>query len=212
MFDGIIFDLDGTLWDATPTMEGAWADLLARHPEVSRPPVTMEEIQSNMGLLLADICARMFPALTEEKSMALMDEFNDMDEQHLRAHGGRLFPGEEETLAALARRYPLYIVSNCQDGYVECFYQGNGLSRFFIDSECAGHTGLPKSENIKLMVERHGLKRPVYIGDTILDYTSAVDARVPFFHAAYGFGEVPDVPAVQSFADIPAALEAMEPT
>ena len=141
----------------------------------------------------------------------MLEAFNAADEEALARQGGRLFPGEEETLALLAARYPLFIVSNCQDGYIECFYKGNGLGRFFSGEECAGRTGLPKSENIRLAAARHGLKSPVYIGDTALDCASARDAGVPFLHAAYGFGAVDCPHAVRRFADIPAALESMSP-
>ncbi len=211
MFDSILFDLDGTLWDATPAMERVWADFFLRRPELDRPPVTLAEIRGNMGLLLEDIGRRMFPGLTPEESLSVLKDFNADDEVYLARHGGQLYPGTEQTMEVLREKYKLFVVSNCQDGYIQCFYSGNGLGGFFTDWECAGRTGLPKSENIKLMVARHSLTNPVYIGDTMLDYTSARDAQVPFLHAAYGFGTVPGVPAVQSFSDIPAALERMSP-
>lgn len=211
MFDGILFDLDGTLWDATPVMVGAWAQVLSRHPEASRPPVELPEIRSNMGLLLDDIGARMFPDLTPHTRASIMKEFNVLDTAYLAARGGVLFPGTAETLEILAGKSRLFVVSNCQDGYIESFYQGNGLEKFFSGHECAGRTGLPKSGNIALVVERYGLKNPVYIGDTALDCTSSQEAGVPFLHAAYGFGEVPGVPYVTAFGQIPEALERMSP-
>ena len=211
MFDGILFDLDGTLWDATPVMAEVWAQVLSRHPEVSRPPVGLEEIRGNMGLLLDEIEARMFPDQSEAERRAVTDEFCAMEEEYLATRGGVLFSGTEEILTALAEKYRLFIVSNCQDGYIECFYRGNGLERFFSGHECAGRTGLPKSGNIKLVAERYGLKNPVYIGDTVLDCSSAQEAGVPFLHAAYGFGQVPGASYVTAFDQIPAALGAMSP-
>lgn len=211
MFDGILFDLDGTLWDATPVMAEVWAEVLPGHPEAARPPVTLEEIRGYMGLLMEDIAARMFPGLDREAAMEILREFNAENERRLAVRGGSLFPGAAETLELLAARSRLFVVSNCQDGYIEAFYSGNGLGRFFSGSECAGRTGLPKSGNIRLVAERHGLKAPVYIGDTGLDRASAAEAGVPFLHAAYGFGTAPGAPAVGPFGEIPAALEAMSP-
>ncbi len=211
MFDGILFDLDGTLWDATPVMVEIWVQVLARHPEVSRPPVEPKEIRGNMGLLLPEIGMRMFPGQTAAERQVILDEFCAMEEKQLAERGGVLFPGTEETLTALAGQCRLFVVSNCQDGYIESFYQGNGLERFFSGCECAGRTGLPKSDNIRLVVERYGLKNPVYIGDTELDLVSAAAAGVPFLHAAYGFGAVDSPYAVRRFTDIPAALERMSP-
>ena len=70
------------------------------------------------------------------------------------------------------------------------------MHKYFKDWECIGRTGRPKGENIQLVVQRNGLKSPVYVGDTILDCQAAQQAGVPFIHASYGFGEVPDVERV----------------
>ena len=208
MFDGILFDLDGTLWDACPQLTVSWNQALALH-KVPRPSLTVQEVRDCMGLLLRDIAERLLPALPQARQDEVIADCVRLELEYLAKHGGSLFPREEETLAALKAQCPLFVVSNCEDGYIQAFYQGTGLGKFFTDFESAGHTRLPKRENIKLVAERNSLKRPVYIGDTALDCASAQEAGVPFLHAAYGFGQVPDVPAVSSFEAIPAALAAM---
>ncbi len=110
-------------------------------------------------------------------------------------------------LAELSRQSALFVVSNCQDGYIQAFFAGTGLGKYFTGFECAGRTGRPKGENIALVVKQYGLKRPVYVGDTMLDCVSAREAGVPFVHAAYGFGKVEGVPAVGRLADLPEVLE-----
>lgn len=212
MFDGILFDLDGTLWDSTPALAGIWKIIFARHPELKRGPIEIPEVRGCMGLLLDDIARKLFPDEPDEVRLPLNEEFIELAPAYLAEHRGEAYPGAAEVLERLTKTTRLFVVSNCQEGYIEGFYEATGLGGFFSGSECAGHTGLPKSENIKLVVERYGLKSPVYIGDTMLDYTSARDAGVPFLHAAYGFGEVPEASAVQAFTDIPAALEQMSPT
>ncbi len=206
MFDGILFDLDGTLWDATPEITHCWNLALQKH-RVPRPPLTLEEIRSCMGLVLDDIAQQRMPTLSPEKQREVIRDCCAIEMDYLSRHGAALFPQEEETLAVLAEQYPLFVVSNCQDGYIQAFYAGTGLEKYFKDFECAGRTGRPKSENIALMVRRYGLKAPVYVGDTALDCSSAREAGVPFLHAAYGFGKLEGVPAVQAFAQLPAALE-----
>ena len=92
-------------------------------------------------------------------------------------------------LAALSETRPLFIVSNCLDGYIECFLESSGLAARFRDWACEGSTGLKKAGNIALICRRHGLRRPVYVGDTRMDEQSAREAGCLFIHAAYGFGE-----------------------
>lgn len=208
MFDGILFDLDGTLWDACPQLTESWNQALALH-KVPRAPLAVREVRDCMGLLLRDIAQRLLPMLPEPQQDAVIRDCVRLELEYLAIHGGSLFPKEEETLAALAAKCPLFVVSNCEEGYIQAFYAGTGLGKYFTDFESAGHTGLPKSENIRLVAGRNGLRNPVYVGDTPLDHSSAVEAGVPFVHAAYGFGQVPGVPAVRSFSALPALLETL---
>lgn len=64
----------------------------------------------------------------------------------------------------LSDTYDLFIVSNCQDGYIESFYEYHKLERYFKDYENPGRTGLSKGENIKLVIDRNNLDAPVYVG------------------------------------------------
>ncbi|MEG1858294.1 MAG: HAD family hydrolase [Pseudoflavonifractor sp.] len=212
MFDGILFDLDGTLWDATLTICAAWNHTLDNHPQLKRGPVTREEICACMGLLLEDIGSRLVPELSHEDCRAFVADYFAFSEPYLKSHGGILYPQVAETLAALQKIAPLYVVSNCQDGYIQGFFAAHHLGQYFSGFECAGRTGMEKSGNIALVVRENGLKNPVYIGDTQLDYTSARAVGVPFLHAAYGFGTIDAaVPAAGSFGEIPAALGRMCP-
>ncbi|MNC58677.1 Phosphoglycolate phosphatase [compost metagenome] len=110
----------------------------------------------------------------------------------LAEQGGRLFEQLEEVLKVLSAKYKLFIVSNCQAGYIEAFYKYHQLQKYFADFENPGRTGLSKGENIKLVMERNNLKNPVYVGDTEKDLKAARDAGIPFVFASYGFGEVSD--------------------
>ena len=60
----------------------------------------------------------------------------------------------EQTLAALSARCPLFLVSNCQDGYIEAFFQAHGLGRYFTDYENPGRTGLPKADKMEFIVQK----------------------------------------------------------
>ena len=206
MFDGILFDLDGTLWNSSAEVTASWNIVLQREG-VDRPPFTDADIAGVMGLTLPDIAARLLPALPRER--AVIDACCEEEIIYLAAHGASVYPTSEE-LAALAARYPLFVVSNCQAGYIEAFYEGTGLGGYFKDFESAGNTGLPKWDNIALVVKRQGLKRPVYVGDTDWDYQAARRAGVPFIHAAYGFGQVEGVPAIRRFGELDGLLKTLD--
>jgi len=47
---------------------------------------------------------------------------------------------------------------------------------------------LPKKENIKAIINRNSLTKPVYIGDTQGDYEAATANKIPFIYSSYGFG------------------------
>ena len=97
----------------------------------------------------------------------------------------------------------MFIVSNCQSGYIELFLKKTGLAPYVTDTECFGDTGMKKAENIRLVVARNGLQQPVYVGDTKGDEEAAHAAGVPFVHAAYGFGRAVQPEAViGTFSDL----------
>ena len=200
MFDGILFDLDGTLWDAVPAVAKSWT-LGLKELGFDRPPITPEELFPCMGMLLSDIGDVLLPTLSREEQDKAIRYCCDAENAYLAEHGAALYPGVAETLGVLSQKYPLFIVSNCQTGYIEAFFQGVGLEKYFSGYE---------SENIALVVKRHGLKKPVYVGDTALDHKSATEAGVPFIFAAYGFGSVEGTPAIQSMQELPGLLENLE--
>ena len=121
--------------------------------------------------------------------MEVLNHCTEVEIAHVRKVGGILFDGLEETLEYLSQKYALYIVSNCQKGYIEAFLAYHNLEKYFIDRENAENTGLSKGQNIRLVMERNGLSNTVYVGDTIGDQWAAKEAGVPFIFAAYGFGK-----------------------
>ena len=205
--DGILLDLDGTLWDAVEGVLVAWNEVIVRHPGL-RPPLTAEELRGYMGLPMDEIARRMFPRQTEGEQAQLMDACCQREHEYLAVHGGRVFDGVEQTLAQLSRRFPLCIVSNCEDGYIQCFLQVTGLGKSITDFESFGATGLSKGENIQLVARRNGLQAPIYVGDTAGDQQAARQAGVPFVFAQYGFGQAhqPDH-TIGSMADLPGLLQ-----
>ncbi len=206
--DGVIFDLDGTLWDSTATVTQAWNRVLERLGD-PRPPLSVADIAGVMGMAHLDICRTLFPGLAEARREEVVLACYVEEEQAIHAQGGVLYAGVEAGLSTLAAGLPLFIVSNCQRGYIESFLAWSGLARCFADVECHGNTGAPKDENLRRIARRNGLQHPIYIGDTEGDRRAAASAGMPFIHAAYGFGSLDDAATaatVTEFAVLPPAL------
>lgn len=200
--DSILFDLDGTLWDAVDAIVATWDIVLARYPSL-RAPITRAELETVMGLQMDEIANRLLPNEPPARQMTLMEECFTEENKYLYVHGGTLYPGVVETLAELHKKYPLYIVSNCQSGYIEAFLHAHSLEPHFDGFICYGDTKLSKGENNRLLIQRYGLQHPVYVGDTAGDRKSALDAGIPFVYAAYGFGQVGEYNAkIESFQDL----------
>lgn len=187
--DSIIFDLDGTMWDSTPVVAVAWNHVLEQHPEANYI-ATEEKLHKLFGRPIPEIARIMMPHLDEETRQNIIDACSEEEHRCLRQTPGTLYPELETTLAALSSRYPLFIVSNCEAGYIETFLEVTGLGKYFTDFECPGNTGLVKGPNNKLIIERNHLSSPIYVGDTQGDKDSAVYAGIPFCYASYGFGSV----------------------
>ncbi len=209
MKQGIIFDMDGTLWDSAEGVAKAWSMVVNEEYQKNRV-ITTEEIQSVMGKTMDVIAEILFPQLEEDKRMSLLNKCCSRENEYLRLHGGILYEGVEETLAILKEHYHLYIVSNCQSGYIEAFLEHYGLEKYFEDIECYGNNGCQKGENIRKVVTRNRLEQVVYIGDIQGDYEASMEAKVDFIHASYGFGKIDvKVPAICEFKELPKLMEMM---
>lgn len=186
---GIIFDMDGTLWDSADGVAKSWTRIVNREYDKARI-ITVDEIHGVMGKTMDKIAEALFPELLESARLDLLEKCCNDENEYLREHGGILYPDLEETLTELKKDYNLYIVSNCQSGYIEAFLDYYGFWKYFEDIECFGNNGLQKGENIRRLADRNGLTHGVYVGDIQGDYDATMEAGLPFVHAAYGFGTV----------------------
>ena len=193
--DSIIFDVDGTLWDSTDVVARAWTQYL-REKEHMEIEITSQKLMTLFGQLLPDIAKALFPDLSEEEQLRVIDACCQAEHEALLKECAPLYEDLEQTLQKLSAEYPLFIVSNCQAGYIEVFLQATGFSKYFKGHLCPGDTGMAKAENITRIVDDYHLNSPVYVGDTMGDYEACRKAGVPFIFASYGFGNVPEPYAV----------------
>ncbi len=209
MKKGLIFDMDGTLWDSSENVAASWNEKLKAlgYTDIS---ITKSDIMSVMGLTMDKIADIIFKGFSQEKRMELLEECCENENRYLREHGGILYSDLENTFIRLKEEYSLYIVSNCQKGYIEAFLEHYGFGKYFDDIECYGNNLKSKGDNIALIAKRNSLDKAFYIGDIQGDYDATMQAGLDFIHAAYGFGSIAqNVPELPEFRQLPELLKTL---
>ncbi len=201
--------MDGTLWDPAEQIATAWSRVIRHYPNPDRTDVSAEEVHRIMGMTMTDVALNLFPDSDPSLRDEIMDECMEKENQYLEENGGTIYDNLEDTLRRLCSDgWPLYIVSNCQSGYIEAFLSYYHFEPYFQDIECFGNTGLPKSGSIRRLADRCGLDNFYYVGDIQADCDATIEAGGRFIHAAYGFGTVrEEVPELQKISDLPALLK-----
>lgn len=190
--DGLILDVDGTLWDSTSIVAEAWTKAI-RENGCEELTVTADILKQLFGRTMNVIADMLLPNLSAEERYRIMNVCCEYEHRALEEDECNIcYTGVVDTIKILSEKLPLFIVSNCQSGYIELFLEKTGLSPYIKDIECFGNTGRKKSENVALLMKRNHLKHPVYVGDTQGDRDASHEAGIPFIFASYGFGSVED--------------------
>ena len=187
--ESIIFDLDGTLWSTIESCVKVLKEAKSRHIEITKD-ISSEEVAKSMGKPFDEIVSNYYGYIVKEKAVIIAKEAFEENVKNLMLNGGNLYPHLEEVISKLSKKYKLFIVSNCIDGYIESFLETSKLSKYFLDYESNGRTKLSKGDNIKLIMKRNDIKKGIYVGDTVSDKEAAEYAKIPFVYASYGFGDV----------------------
>ena len=206
--DGIILDIDGTLWDSTSLVAKAYQKSFNAHG-IDEDRVSPDILKKLFGRPMDEIFDELLPDIPEatrrdaqKAAIAFEDSILENDPCDI------FFPDVKDTIKSLSEKKPVFIVSNCQKGYIELVMEKGDLREFIKDFECFGNNGRTKADNIRLLVERNALASPVYVGDTEGDRLSCKEAGVPFIFASYGFGSPESFDEkIDSFTDLALILE-----
>lgn len=201
-----ILDVDGTLWDSTEVVARAWNEAIATHGG-SKVRVTADKLKALFGRPMDVIGDMLFTDASKEVRAELLEQCEIREQSTLdQGEYNILYPEVIETLRDLhAQGCQLFIVSNCQCGYIELFIRKNQIQDIISDHLCFGDTGKSKGENIKTIIERNHLDpgQCFYVGDTKGDYEASGVAGIPFVFCKYGFGQVetPDY-SIEEFSQL----------
>ncbi len=185
--NGILFDLDGTLWEVkNSTFESA--NKIAKKHKLKE--ISMETICAVFGLNKFEVAQLYFPYLELNQSLSLLDEIEILNIKNLKEYGGNIYPNLKETLESLRKKYELFIVSNTSKSeYIEAFLTSAKLNNYFKDYIAASELGISKADAIKKIIDDYKLDKAVYVGDTQKDMEASDLAKIPFIQAKYGFGK-----------------------
>jgi phosphoglycolate phosphatase len=191
-YDSLILDVDGTLWDSTGIVAEAWTKAIKEEGGMELE-ITADRLKKLFGKTMDVIADLLLPEVESQRRYQIMDACCAQEHQALKENLCNIcYSGVISTIKEISKRKPVFIVSNCQSGYIELFLEKTNLGDYVTDIECFGNTGKTKGENIHMLVERNELKKPVYVGDTLGDFEAAKAAGIPFIFAEYGFGQVED--------------------
>lgn len=182
--DAIIFDMDGTLWDAVDTYATIWNKAFELEGFDRR--ITRQDLLALIGTPIDDIMRHFVP---KENVEHLLHTIGSLVRSDLPTLGGKLYAGVQEGIALLAQHYRLFMLSNCDDLELPIFVHFAGIDDYITDTIAYGNTGLRKAENMQLLIEKYNLQHPVYVGDTDGDCSEAHQAGIPFVWMSYGFGK-----------------------
>ena len=198
--DALIFDIDGTLWNASPASAKGWNLGLVKlgiDRKVSSAQIEMvagNPFEQCVDILLPGLRAR-YPEL--------LDTLNDCESEVVKAEGGAFFDGVLEGITQLASAYKIFLVSNCQEWYLNLFLDFSGLRSVLAGFDCHGRAGLSKHDMLSRIKSNHALNNLVYIGDTASDERAAKEANIAFVYVSWGFGKPEGKPkTVNSFTEL----------
>ncbi|SRR5690606_11174329 len=187
IIDSIIFDMDGTLWNALEIYTEAWNRSL-RENGVQRI-LTAPEIADMTGWEKKDILSHLLPYHPEAIHNKVDQLVAEYSTSLIPAMKGQLYPGVDAGLSRLSERYPLFILSNCDAGVIDLFMDATGIRSLIVDYVAHGETGFSKHENMRRLMDMHRLHSPIYVGDTHRDSEESEKAGIPFIFLTYGFGQ-----------------------
>ena len=185
----VIFDLDGTLLNTIDDLGYACNYALE---QVGYPTYPIEAYPAKVGNGINNLIRRALPESerTEENVLRVRQFFVPYYNAH-NCDYTRPYKGIEEVLATLkAQGHQLAVASNkyqaATEKIVEHFFPG------VFDVVLGEREGVERKPNPQIVFDivkslnRSNVK-PLYIGDSLVDYETAKNAKVPFVACSWGF-------------------------
>ena len=149
--DALIFDMDGTLWDAVDTYARIWNEVFRRAGREVH--ITRESLIGNIGIPIPRILANLFPDIGPDEAARFSAELAQEEPALLSRYGGTPYPGVVEGLERLSHKYKLFLVSNCDSHTLPVFMACIGITPYITEGLAFGNTHKPKGDNMLVLKE-----------------------------------------------------------
>ena len=191
VYESIIFDVDGTLWDSRALLAGAYNEQLQQEG-IKGLYVTPEILRPLFGKTMTKLADGLFGDLVPApERYGLMDRCIVRMDQHLEKYAdpGIGYPDIRATLEQLAKKHRLFIVSNGQKGYAQLAAKKLQIDDLMTGYLSFGDTGTSKGKTLIKLMEQHSIHTAAYVGDTQGDLEACEEAEIPFIWSSFGFGQ-----------------------
>lgn len=212
MTNAVLLDLDGTLSDSRPGIEGCMRLAMA---ELGRPLDPAANLDWAIGPPTEDVFGR----LTGSADPAVVEAAVAVYRRHYAAGGwsdNTVYPGIAEALATLAGRYRLFLATSKRIDFARRILEHFGFAPHFTAIQGAEMDGSlsHKPEMIAHILRTHGLdpRRAVMVGDRAFDIVGAHANGVRALGVLWGYGSATEFDqagadaTVATPADLPAAV------
>lgn len=182
----IVFDLDGTLIDSAPDIQGIANDLLVAE---GREPIDLKTthafIGNGMGVFVKKM--RDLRGIDDDRQERLVEAFTE--KYYTAFTRTTLYPGVRDALTELSQDHVLGICTNKVIGPCHAVLKHLSIDGFF--STVWGGDSLPTRKPDPAMLyaafDALGSGPQIYVGDSEVDAETARRAAVPFFLFTQGY-------------------------
>jgi phosphoglycolate phosphatase len=205
-YDAIIFDLDGTLWNANQSCTDAWNTFLEENNYPERISVkSMDDITGTPMDYAIDV---LLPGKRNDHG-DIKNILSAYEQIVVGKNGGDIYPDVLNGINELSLYFKIFIVSNCEEWYLHKFIEFSGLGPLLTGYDCHGSSGVEKYLMIEELKNKHELKKVVYIGDTVHDRKAAELSHSDFVQMTYGLGNpISDCIQCKTFRELLELLKA----
>ena len=184
--DSLIFDMDGTLWNATESYAQVWNATCADFGIEAH--FTGHDLEQFMGMSISDIMSHLLGGHMGVDNRLFLQELERHEYEMMPRLGGVLYPNVIAGLESLRSSYSLFLLSNCSSRGLVNFVNVTSTQHLFKGLLSQGERPVSKCDNLLYMKQRYRLSAPAYVGDTQADCDQAHKAGIPFIFVEWGFG------------------------